>query len=227
MKGLFVTGTDTGCGKTEVSCALLRQLRDSGVDAIGMKPVASGARQTAAGWRNEDAEALITAAGVGVDYPLVNPYVFEPAIAPHLAAQSAGVTIDPAVIQQAFRDLGRGHELVVVEGVGGWRVPLAQGLDVAGLCMSLRLPVVLVVGMRLGCINHALLTAEAIASNGAELIGWVANQVDPAMACFDENLETLRERLQAPCLGVLPYRSMGETWRGNTAPFDLTACFDT
>lgn len=206
MSGLFITGTDTDCGKTFVSCAMLRQLRRQGVDAVGMKPVASGALSTPAGLRNADAEALIEAAGSVVPYGMINPYVFEPAIAPHLAAAQAGVTIDGRVILDAYGQLKARHAMVLVEGVGGWRVPLAEGLDVAGLSLAMQLPVVLVVGMRLGCINHALLTAESILACGAQLAGWVANQVDPDMACFDENLHTLRQKLPSSCLGVQRYQ---------------------
>lgn len=210
MRGLFVTGTDTDCGKTVVSCALVRQLRRQGVGAVGMKPVASGARVTPQGLRNADAEALRHASGGDVPYALLNPYVFEPAIAPHLAAAQVGVAIESPVILHSFEQLASRHEMVVVEGVGGWRVPLGEQLDVAALCQALDLPVLLVVGMRLGCINHALLTAESIAQSSSRLAGWVANQLDPEMDCFAENLQSLQTRLPAPCLGVFPHRAADE-----------------
>lgn len=221
MRGLFVTGTDTDCGKTVASCALLRQLRRQGIDAVGMKPVASGARDTSRGLRNADAEALLQASGGGVPYELVNPYVFEPAIAPHLAAEQAGTVIEAAVIRQAFEQLADSHQLVVVEGVGGWRVPLGPAFDVADLCEMLGLQVVLVVGLRLGCINHALLTAEAIVHSGVGLSGWVANRVDPAMACVTENLQSLRARLAVPCLGEIPYLGADEV-AGQACGLDLS-----
>lgn len=209
MRGVFVTGTDTEIGKTLISAALLHALRDAGVQVAGMKPVASGCETTPAGLRNADALALSAAEGDAVDYEQVNPYAFAPPIAPHIAAGQAGVRIDPQrILQVARRRAGQGRFLVV-EGVGGFLVPLdgeaGTGNDVAGLAAILELPVLLVVGLRLGCINHARLSAEAICARGLELAGWVGSAVDPEMPYLSENIETLRSLLPAPCRGVVPY----------------------
>lgn len=205
VPNFFVTGTDTGCGKTLVTTALLRRARQSEIPATGMKPVASEAKYTKAGWRNDDALAIQAESPGSVDYADINPYCFEPAIAPHIAAQQAGTRIDLAVIQGAYERLSANHKLTIVEGVGGWRVPLGSQWDVAELCQALALPALLVVGMRLGCLNHALLTVESMQASGVELIGWVANRVDPDMDCFEANLATLRQRIPAPCWGILPW----------------------
>lgn len=210
MRGWFVTGTDTEIGKTLVSAALLHALRAAGLRVAGMKPVASGCERTPAGLRNADALALLAAAGRDAAYADVNPYAFAPPIAPHIAAEQAGVRIDAAVIESAARRLAAGADALVVEGVGGFLVPLGPDLDVAGLAGALRLPVILVVGLRLGCINHALLTAEAVRARGLKLAGWVGSRVDPDMAYVAENIEALRSRLPAPCLGVLPHLSPPE-----------------
>jgi dethiobiotin synthetase len=170
-----------------------------------MKPVASGCERTPDGLRNEDALALIAASDPQPDYALCNPYAFEPAIAPHLAAADANVQIEPAKIEAAYTQLASRTECVVVEGVGGWMVPLADSLDAGAIPRALKLPVILVVGLRLGCINHARLSARAIQTDGCELLGWIGNAVDPAMQRADDNLETLRRLLPAPCLGVLPH----------------------
>lgn len=205
MNGWFVTGTDTDCGKTVVSAGLVQALRNAGKRVAVMKPVASGCERTSGGLRNADAQTLIAASGEPLDYDTVNPYAFEPAIAPHIAAAQVSATVDPSVIRTRARQLLSGRDALVVEGAGGWRVPLGDDLDMAGLARELALPVVLVVGMRLGCLNHALLSAEAIVRDGCQLVGWVANQVDPAMAEFAANLATLKARLPAPCLGVAPH----------------------
>jgi dethiobiotin synthetase len=202
---VFVTGTDTGVGKSLVAASLLRALQAQGVHVLGMKPVASGCEMTAQGLRNEDAELLRTHASSAPDYDLVNPYALPEPIAPHLAAAHAGVEIRLDPIIAAFAALSTIAESVIVEGVGGWAVPLSPALMQADLVHALKLPVILVVGLRLGCINHALLSARAIASDRCELIGWIGNQIDPAMACREENLATLGARLPAPSLGVLPY----------------------
>lgn len=204
-RGIFVAGTDTGIGKTHVSCALLHALRGAGVRASGMKPVASGCDRTAEGLRNEDALALIEASDPQTDYATCNPYAFEPAIAPHLAAADAGVDIELARIEAAYAQLAAQAECVVVEGVGGWMVPLSGSLDAGAIPRKLNLPVILVVGLKLGCINHARLSARAIQTDACELLGWIGNRVDPAMQRADDNLETLQHFLTAPCLGVLPH----------------------
>ncbi|MBK1733545.1 dethiobiotin synthase [Thiococcus pfennigii] len=204
MSGLFVTGTDTDCGKTEIALGLMAAWQGEGRVVLGMKPVASGCRVTPAGLRNADAERLLAQGSRAVDYRLVNPYAFAPPMAPHVAAAQAACEIDLEVIAAAYAELAAAAERVVVEGVGGWRVPLGGGRFVGDLPRRLDLPVVLVVGLRLGCLNHALLTAETIAAEGARLIGWVANRVDPAMAAAEESLATLEALIAAPCLGVVP-----------------------
>lgn len=205
MSGVFIAGTDTGIGKTFVSCALLHALRQTGLRASGMKPVASGCERTPQGLRNEDALTLIAASDPQPAYDACNPYAFEPAIAPHLAAADAGMDIRLARIESAYAQIAMDAECVVVEGVGGWMVPLSESLDAGAIPRALKLPVILVVGLRLGCINHARLSARAIAADRRELLGWVGNRVDPAMERADDNLETLRRLLPAPCLGVLPH----------------------
>lgn len=208
-RGVYVTGTDTGAGKSLAAAALLAALNAAGVSALGMKPVASGCDATPQGLRNADAE-LLRAHGAGAParlpaYAHVNPYAFAPAIAPHLAAREAGVEIALAPIRAAYEQLAAEAPFIVVEGVGGWMAPLSDALMQADLVRELRLPVILVVGLRLGCLNHALLSARAIAADGAELVGWIGSHVDADMQRVDDNLATLRARLPAPCLGVLPH----------------------
>jgi dethiobiotin synthetase len=209
-RGIFVTGTDTGVGKTLVATALLRAFARSGLRAVGMKPVATGCRAEAENRANEDVAALIRASNVRAPIDLINPYCFEPPIAPHLAARRAGGSISRARICDSYTSLARLADVVVVEGAGGLLVPLNGEDDFADLAQALRLPLVLVVGMRLGCLNHALLTAEAISNRGLPLAGWVANRIDATMSCFDENLETLRARLPAPLIGSVPVVSDAE-----------------
>lgn len=206
-RGLFVTGTDTEVGKTWVSVALIAALRARGVHVAAMKPVASGGERDAAGRMvNADALALQSAVGGGLDYEQINPYVFEPPIAPHLAAAEAGVGISLERLQDHARALATHADIVVVEGVGGWAVPLDADHSVADLARAIGWPVVLVVGLRLGCLNHALLTAQAVEASGLRLAGWVANAIDPDFERVDGNLRTLKARLSAPLLGHLPYR---------------------
>lgn len=204
-RSVFITGTDTECGKTHVSCALLRGYAQAGVAAVGMKPVASGAVTSGEGLRNDDALALQAASSVAADYGTINPYCFEPAIAPELAAGDAGVAVDRGVISAAHAQLAIGAERVLVEGAGGWHVGVgaADGAQWRDWVQAFNWPVVLVVGMRLGCLNHAQLSAEVIARD-AQLLGWVANVLPPEMPRLDDNLQLLHQRLQAPCLGVLP-----------------------
>ena len=201
---VFITGTDTGVGKTLVAAALLTALNATGCRAVGMKPVASGCRETADGLRNDDAECLIAHSAGAPDYGLVNPYALLAPIAPHLAAADSGTQIQLDPILGAFAALSTNNDCVVVEGVGGWAVPLSPTLMQADLVRALKLPVILVVGLRLGCINHALLSARAIQSDGCVLIGWIGNGIDPAMAHVEDNIATLSARLPAPCLGLLP-----------------------
>ncbi len=201
-RGLFVTGTDTGVGKTLAACALIHALAARGLKVAAMKPVAAGT--SGADATNEDTRLLIEACGRGKAGD-VTPVLMREAIAPHIAARHEGRTIALEPIRAAYARIASSADWVVVEGVGGFMVPLAGGIDTVDLACALALPIVLVVGMRLGCLNHALLTAEAIARSGLPFAGWIANTVDPAMAAADENLEALRERLRAPLLGRLPY----------------------
>jgi dethiobiotin synthetase len=204
-RGYFVAGTDTGVGKTLATCALLERARTDGLRAVGMKPVAAGCVDTSDGPRNDDALALIAHAGVAADYATVNPIALPDPLSPHLAAARAGATIEFAVVQTAYAALAARADLVLVEGAGGWLAPLSDTTTMADLARELALPVILVVGLRLGCLNHAQLTARAIAADGCVLAGWIGSVIDPGMAALDENIETLRRRLPAPCLGVLPW----------------------
>ncbi|MEO1767008.1 dethiobiotin synthase [Thiobacter aerophilum] len=203
-RGVFVTGTDTGVGKTLVATALLRRGVQAGLKCVGMKPVAAGCERVGASCVYQDVEALIAASNVVAPREAINPYRFPEPVAPHLAAAASGVSLDIEVMADRFRELAARADLVVVEGAGGFLVPLDDETTLADLALRLALPVVLVVGMRLGCLNHTLLTAEAIARRGLRLAGWVANRIDPQMARFEENLATLRARLALPLLGVLP-----------------------
>lgn len=202
MRGIFVTGTDTGIGKTHVAASLIRALRAQGVAAIGMKPVASGCEQTRAGLRNADALDLLAASAQAIDYELVNPYAFADPISPHLAAADAQTAIEPLHIRNAFARLQAQADFIVVEGVGGWLAPLGESLMQANIVRALDLRVLLVVGLRLGCLNHALLTARAIEADGCRLSGWIGNRIDADMIRVEDNIETLRQRIQAPLLGI-------------------------
>lgn len=205
-RGLFVTGTDTDVGKTWLATALLIALRRRGLRAVGMKPVSCGCVETLEGPRNEDALALIKHGSQPTPaYSLVNRYAFVPPIAPHLAATAAGVTIDLASIRRDFEALSGSADVIIIEGAGGWYVPLNEEESVADLAKSLGLPVVLVVGIRLGCLNHALLSAAAIHNAGVPLAGWVANRIDPSALLSDENIASLQSRLDAPLLGIVPH----------------------
>jgi dethiobiotin synthetase len=199
--GCFIAGTDTGVGKTRVTAALLRSLGLRGVRAAGMKPVAAGTN----GERNEDVAAMIANSCTGPAAPDLNPYCFPDPISPHIAARRAGVAIDPAVIVAAYRRITLHCEVVLVEGTGGWLTPIGAGATMADVAQSLALPVVLVVGMRLGCLNHALLSAQAILQRGLPLAGWIGSMLDPAMLALDENRATLAARIPAPELGWLPH----------------------
>lgn len=197
---IFITGTDTGVGKTHIAAGLLRAAREQGIDACGYKPVASGCRLTPLGLRNADALALQAAARTQEPYEAINPYAFRPAIAPHLAAHAAGRRIDLRRLDAAHRALASRHELVLIEGAGGWQVPLTARTTFADWVGRHRWPVLLVVGLRLGCINQALLSAESIARR-TTLLGWIANRLPPAQPAWRENVEDLRLRMAAPLLG--------------------------
>ena len=203
--GVFIAGTDTGIGKTHVSVALLHALRAAGWRAVGMKPVASGCERTPAGLRNADALALQSASSGSPDYADVNPFAFIAPVSPHLAAAAEGRRVELAPVQAAHARLAARADVVVVEGVGGWLAPLSDTLVAGDLARVLGLPVILVVGLRLGCLNHALLSARAIAADGCTLLGWIGNRIDPAMLEPERNLDTLRTRLPAPCLGVIAH----------------------
>lgn len=206
LSGFYVTGTDTGAGKSLATASLLHALRARGRRAVGMKPVASGCEATPAGLRNEDALLLQAASDPAPAYADVNPYALPNPLAPELAAADAGVELALAPILAAHARLAAQADCVVVEGVGGWAAPLTATLDQVDLVRALDLPVVLVVGLRLGCINHARLTARAIEADGVRLAGWIASDVDPAMARADDNFRLLHARLPAPCWGRLPHR---------------------
>lgn len=203
--GFFITGTDTDVGKTEISLGLIKLLQEQGLHVAAMKPIASGCAMTAEGLRNHDALRLQHAASPSFSYETVNPYAFEAAIAPHIAAQQHGINIDLDVIRAKFKQLQQESDCVVVEGAGGWRVPINNFQDMSDLAATLQLPVILVVGMRLGCLNHALLSAEAITQRGLPFWGWIANQIDAEMPALDENITTIAQRLEAPLLGRIPY----------------------
>ncbi len=204
-RSFFVTGTDTGVGKTLVTAALLRRLRDAGVRVAGMKPVAAGAMDGPEGRANEDALLLQAESSTRQPYALVNPCLYEPAIAPHIAAAESGAAIDTGRIAGAFAALAAAAEVVLAEGAGGFLVPLDERRSCAELPGLLGMDVILVVGLRLGCLNHALLTAEAIAARGLALAGWVGNCVAPEFARREANVATLAARLPAPCLGIVPW----------------------
>ncbi len=206
MPGFFITGTDTGVGKTRVAAALLRAYGRLGYRCVGMKPVAAGASLQDGVWQNEDVLLLQAASNVAAPGEWRNPYLFRAAIAPHIAAEHKGVNIELPRLRAAYAELARLADVVLVEGAGGLLVPLSPERDMGDLAVALGLPLILVVGMRLGCLNHALLTWEAIQARGLHLAGWVANQLDPAMVAYDENLGTLMRRLPAPLLAELPYR---------------------
>ncbi|MFZ3019099.1 MAG: dethiobiotin synthase [Gallionella sp.] len=199
----FVTGTDTGVGKTLVSCALLHAFAARGRSVVGMKPVAAGCDDD----MHEDVRQLRAASNMLAGLGQINPYSFVRPVAPHLAARFAGIRISLDRILEAYSELNAQADVVIVEGAGGFRVPLNDEQDSADMVQQMNIPVVLVVGMRLGCLNHALLTAEAIAVRGLTLAGWVANVVDAEMAMLDENVAALEQRIAAPLLGIVPHQA--------------------
>lgn len=209
MTSVFVTGTDTEVGKTFISVGLMEQFKQQGLTVAGMKPVASGCEITSEGLRNSDALALQQHANVELAYELMNPYAFEPAIAPHIAAQQSATNIDINVLTNNYQQIQSQADVVVVEGAGGWLVPLNEKQTLADLAVELNLPVVLVVGIRLGCINHALLSVKAIEQSGLTLLGWVANHVDKRSES-DDIINTLKQSINEPCLGEVPYLTAGQ-----------------
>lgn len=228
-RGFFIAGTDTHVGKTRVAAALLHACAALGHRVVGMKPVAAGAELIDGQWVNEDV-ALLTAAGsVRAAPEAINPYLFREAIAPHIAAEHKGARIEIPRIRAAYEVLAGEADLVVVEGVGGLLVPLSERKDAADLAVALGLPVILVVGMRLGCLNHALLTVEALAARDMPLAGWVANRIDPEMAAYEENLLALRRRIAAPLLAEMPHLTPPDVARmaAAFAPKRLTTLLST
>lgn len=217
-RGLFVTGTDTGVGKTLIACALVRALTAAGLRVAVMKPVASGAERTPQGLRNADALALAACANVPLHYEEVNPFCYEPAISPHIAAEEAGIPIDIGKILHVYRAIATRADWVVVEGAGGWLAPLSTRESMADLARVLALPVLLVVGLRLGCLNQAQLTHRAILADGVAFAGWVASALDATLERSAENLATLEQRLGEAALAVVPHRAPA------SAPVSLEAC---
>ena len=204
-RGFFITGTDTDVGKTQITLALMHALKGSGKRVTGMKPVASGCDTTAEGLRNKDALQLQAMSSVSLPYNMVNPYSFEPAIAPHIAANLVNENIDLNIIADLARSLMAETDILCVEGVGGWQVPLNMNATTEDLVRVLQLPIILVVGLRVGCLNHALLTQQAMSQAGLDCVGWIANQIDRSFTHRDENIATLKDRLNLPLLGVVPF----------------------
>ncbi len=203
---LFITGTDTDAGKTVVSCGFLARARLDGLSTAAVKPIASGCTQTAEGLRNSDALALQQAMTMELPYEQINPIALEPAIAPHIGLQEAKRRVTTEQLAGYCRGvMMKGADFTVIEGAGGWRVPLSPREMYSSVPKKLGVPVVLVVGMKLGCINHAVLTVEAIFKDGLKLVGWVANRAEADMSRYDENLAALKGLLPVPCLGVVPY----------------------
>lgn len=204
MSGLFIAGTDTGVGKTLVAQALIRHGVAAGKRVAAMKPVSAGCTQTPEGWLNDDVALLRAASNVTLPLALMNPYAFESPIAPHIAAQQAGIEIDLARIESAYREITSQSDQVIVEGVGGLLTPLNANETAADIVLRLNLPVILVVGMRLGCLNHALLTVEAMQRRGIQLQAWVANRIDATMSEFERNVACLQQRIDPPLMCILP-----------------------
>jgi dethiobiotin synthetase len=215
-RGVFVTGTDTGVGKTVVACALIRGLRSLGLQVAAMKPVASGSERTSRGLRNADALALVASTGLALPYSEVNPYCFEPPISPHIAAKESGIRIDISTIKQVYEGMSGRHDWVVIEGAGGWFAPIGERRNMADLAWALAVPAVLVVGLKLGCLNHAKLTHAGIEARGVSFAGWVASAVDPAFERAEENLASLARLLGSPPLAVVPHATE------STGPLTLT-----
>lgn len=204
-KGYFVTGTDTGIGKTRTALALMAALQQSGKTVCGMKPVSAGCEETESGLRNDDAVKLIEQSSLKLPYDIVNPYAWQPAIAPHIAAMENGNEMSLAPIHECYQRIASQCDVVVVEGAGGWLVPLNVSQTMAAIAVDLKLDVILVVGIRLGCLNHALLTVENILRRGCPLAGWVANVLSESTEVTEHNIEYLKEKIDAPLLGRFPF----------------------
>jgi len=203
--GLFITGTDTGIGKTTIALALITALQKDGLKVGAMKPVSAGCTITEDGLRNEDAEQLMQRASVDFPYDIVNPYAFEPAIAPHIAADEAGIKIDKDLIKDRYQQIANSADIVIIEGAGGWLVPINASETMADIAKFLSLDVLTVVGIRLGCLNHALLTASVIEDSGLKHMGWIANCVNESTLRISENILTLERRISAPLMDEVKY----------------------
>ena len=224
MKGFFVTGTDTEIGKTYCTCLLLKHIAANGLNACGLKPIASGCTKTDDGLRNDDALAIQSASNIELSYSLINRYAFEPAIAPHIAAAQTNTHILFDDIHQDAAEVSKLTDYLIVEGAGGWKVPLSDpkthpDSDMAGLAVRLGLPVIMVVGVRLGCINHAQLTLESIQHSGAPLAGWIANHINAETLASQENVATLKQLLKVPMIAEVGYQQLSLT-----TEVDLLAC---
>ncbi len=204
-KSFFITGTDTDIGKTTAALALMRNLKLKGYSVGAFKPVAAGCHKTAAGLRNDDALKLQALCSANVDYTLLNPYVYKASIAPHIAAEQTRHPIDINYIKQCYENIRSLADYMIVEGAGGWLVPINRQQSMADVAKALNIPVVVVVGMKLGCINHSLLTFDAIKQHDCQIVGWIANTLVPDMDNFTENLDFLKHKLSAPLLATIPY----------------------
>ena len=204
-QAFFITGTDTNVGKTYVACKLIRDYVAQGFKVIGMKPVAAGCELVDGDWLNDDVLKLQVASNVKAPRALTNPYRFKESIAPHIAAEKAGIKIEIEFIKQAFDELTKLADILIVEGAGGFLVPLNEAETIADLAAVLNIPIILVVGMKLGCINHTLLTVEAIKARNLMLDGWIANQVEPGMSSYDENVATIAQKTHLNCMANYPY----------------------
>lgn len=207
MKAFFVAGTDTEIGKTYSSCRLLELAASQGLSTLGLKPVAAGGENVNGELQNEDAQALMASASISLPYSQVNPVMLPDACSPHIAAANAGKSVIAARIEGYCKGaLLQKPDFALIEGAGGWRVPISPRETMADIAIKLNLPVILVVGLRLGCINHALLTVEAIRRDGLSIAGWVGNQLlSQPMGFLDENVQTLKSAIGAPCIGILPF----------------------
>lgn len=222
MSGFFITGTDTEIGKTFVSTLLINFFVQEGLRVIGMKPIASGAKIIDGVLKNDDALSLIEASNVITDYKNINPYVFEPAISPHLAAEQTGAKINLDKIKKNFKELEQKSDIVIVEGVGGWYAPLNVEATISDLARALNIPIIIVVGLRLGCLNHALLTVQAVQQTGLPIAGWIANYVEDNFSSAEKNIETLQARLNdIPYLGFIPNCNVSKKNKNNVLCTDI------
>ncbi len=211
MKGIFITGTDTDVGKTTIALGLIAALRDKGLSVGVMKPVSAGCELTSDGLRNEDAVLLMQQASTDIPYDIVNPYAFEPAVAPHIAAAEAGIEIDIEVIRECYLKIAEKVDAVVVEGAGGWLVPVNEKETMEDVVKALSLDVITIVGIRLGCLNHALLTSQSIEASGLKHHGWIANHLSTNVERVKENINTLRARIPAPCCGEVRFNKISDS----------------